>query len=131
MAISKTALREKIRNKYLTKITDFLTAEGEEILMIKSNQFCFPVVDENGNEEYIKIVVSVPTGSKDKSSGATIPFDGYGEALGYEVEQKQKKEKAEAAAKKKAEKIKRDKIAREKKAEQQANKEKYQEKKKG
>ena len=90
MATSKTALREKVRNLYLDKITKFLDGEGEEILVIKTNQFCFPVVDDEGNELFIKVVVSVPNGSKDKN-GVTIPFDGYGEAIGYETEKKQRK----------------------------------------
>ena len=126
MATSKTALREKVRNLYLEKITKFLETEGEEILLIKTNQFCFPVVDDDGNELFIKVVVSVPNGSKD-SNGVTIPFDGYGEAIGYETEKKQKEEKKAAAAKKKAEKIERDKLERQRKKEQQANKEKYRE----
>lgn len=126
MATSKTTLREKVRNFYLDKITKFLDGEGEEILMIKTNQFCFPVVDDEGNELFIKVVVSVPNGSKDKN-GATIPFDGYGEAIGYETEKKQKEEKKAEKAKKKAEKIERDKLERQRRKEQQANKEKYRE----
>ena len=120
MATSKTALREKVRNFYLDKITKFLDGEGEEILMIKTNQFCFPVVDDEGNELFIKVVVSVPNGSKDKNGG-------YGEAIGYETEKKQKEEKKAEKAKKKAEKMERDKLERQRKKEQQANKEKYRE----
>ena len=103
MATSKTALREKVRNFYLDKITKFLDGEGEEILMIKTNQFCFPVVDDEGNELFIK------------------------EAIGYETEKKQKEEKKAEKAKKKAEKMERDKLERQRKKEQQANKEKYRE----
>jgi hypothetical protein len=127
MATSKTDLRGKKRNFYLDKITKFLDSEGEEILMIKTNQFCFPVVDDEGNELFIKVVVSIPNGSKDPETGAIIPFDGYAEAIGYETEKKQKEEKEAEKAKKKAEKIKRDKLERQRRKEQQANKEKYRE----
>ena len=116
MAMSKK-VREEIKQKYFDKLTNFLSANGEDVLQIKSNEFCFPICDEEGNEEYIKIVVSIPTGKRNPDK-TVEPFDGYMEAEGYRIEQKAKKEKAEAVAKKKAEKIRKDTAYREKKAEQ-------------
>lgn len=121
MAMSKKS-KETLKQKYYDLITKFLSEQGEDVLQIKSNEFCFPICDEEGNEEYIKIVVSIPTGKRNPDK-TVEPFDGYMEAEGYRIEQKAKKEKAEATAKKKAEKIRRDTAYREKKAEQKAKRE--------
>lgn len=116
MAMSKKS-KESLKQKYYDLITKFLSEQGEDVLQIKSNEFCFPICDEEGNEEYIKIVVSIPTGKRNPDK-TVEPFDGYMEAEGYRIEQKQKKAKAEEIAKKKAEKIRKDTAYREKKAEQ-------------
>lgn len=114
MAISRKTLREKIKQNYTAQLIDFFCKNDEDVLQIKSNEICFPVIDEEGNEDFVKITIAVPTGSRDDNE----PFDGYGKAQEYEMKQKEKKEKAEKAAKKKAEKIKRDEEYRRKKAEQ-------------
>jgi hypothetical protein len=111
-AKSKKSLRENIKAKYTQTLIDFFQSQDEEVLRIKSNEICFPVVDEEGNEEFVKITIAVPTGSREDNE----PFDGYSKAEEYEINQRLKAEKAEKAAKKKAEKIKRDKEYREKKA---------------
>lgn len=114
MAISRKTLREKIKQNYTAQLIDFFCKNDEDVLQIKSNEICFPVLDEEGNEDFVKITIAVPTGSRDDNE----PFDGYGKAQEYEMKQKEKKEKAEKTAKKKAEKIKRDEEYRRKKAEQ-------------
>lgn len=122
MATSKKALKEQIKTKYFDVITNFLAEQGEEILVIKANTFCFPVVDAEGNEDFVKVVISIPTGTRNDDKTVT-PFDGYLEAEGYKIEQKEKKAKAEAIAKKKAEKIRKDEAYRKKKAEQKKQRE--------
>lgn len=130
MADSKNKLREEKRQEYFDLIANFLDKEkGEEVLLIKSNQLCLPVVDKAGNELFIKVVVSIPNGSKDPETGAMIPFDGYEEALGYEVELKNKKQKREEQKKKKQQKIERDKKIREADEKREGNKEEYRKKK--
>lgn len=119
MAVSRKNLRENIKKIYITQLINFFQEKDEDVLRIKSNEICFPVLDEEGNEEFVKITVAVPTGSRDDNE----PFDGYGKAQEYEMKQKEKKEKAEKAAKKKAEKIKRDEEFRRKKAEQKKKQE--------
>lgn len=119
MAVSRKTLRENIKKNYVTQLIEYFKANDEDVLQIKSNEICFPVLDEEGNEEFVKITVAVPTGSRDDNE----PFDGYGKAEEYEMKQKEKREKAEKAAKKKAEKIKRDEEFRRKKAEQKKKQE--------
>ena len=114
--VSRKTLREKIKNDYTEILMSFFNEKGEEVLQTKKNEFCFPVVDSEGNEDFVKITVAIPTGSREDNS----PFDGYGEANSYQLKLKTQEEKAKAAAKKKAEKIKRDEEDRKKKAEQKA-----------
>ena len=118
MAVSRKSLREKIKQLYTAELIQFFTDKEEDVLRIKSNEICFPVLDEEGNEEFVKITIAVPTGSRDDNE----PFDGYGKAQEYEMKLKEKAKKAEKAAKKKAEKIKRDEEYRRKKAEQKREK---------
>ena len=64
------------------------------------------VIDAFKNDEdleddaYVEITVKVPTGSRDGDA-----YDGYALAQEYEMKQKEKAEKAKAAAEKKAAKI--------------------------
>lgn len=94
------------RNYYLTAIAKCLADTGEQILPIASNAFCFPCVTDTGDEAFIKVVVSIPKGSKDD------PFDGFAEAENWEFTKAEKAEKAKAREAKKARKIERDKKAR-------------------
>ena len=109
---------DALRAQYLDLITALLTGAEEEVLRVKSNEIAIPCVDKDGNDSYIVVTVKVPTGSRDGD-----PYDGYGEADSYALSVKQKVEKAEADAKKKAAKIARDEAMRAKKAEQKAKRE--------
>lgn len=104
-AKSITVMRTEKRESFLEKLTEMLSVE-EDVIKVASNGIAFPIVHEDGTEDYIKIVVSIPT--KD--------FDPYGlnEELKMKAEAKAKKE-AEAKAKKEK-KIAEDKARREKKA---------------
>lgn len=115
MASSKKSLNEKLRNSYLTLISDYLKEKGEEILVTGSNEICLPCVDSEGNDEFVVVTVKVPTGSRDGD-----PYDGYSLAEDYAMKQKAKAEKAKESAAKKAEKIAKDKAAREAKAKAKA-----------
>ena len=116
MAKTKKQLHEALRNKYLDLFIQFLTEQGEEVLRIKSNEIAFPVVDEERNDEFIKVAISVPTGSRDDGEA----FDGFGMAEQYAEKVKTDEEKAKAEAEKKAKKIARDKAQREAKAKAKA-----------
>lgn len=114
---SRSQLRAKIRQKYLTQIRDFFESQGEEVLLTKSNQLAIPTCDDENNEETLTITFAVPLGSKADNE----PFDPYTAAEVYAQNTENKRVEAEKRAKAKAEKIKRDKEYREK---QKANKEK-------
>ena len=116
MAKTKKQLHEEIRNRYLALISEHLTAQGEEILRVKSNEIAIPCLDEEGNEEFIVMTFKVPTGSRDDGEA----YDGYGMAEQYAESVVAKEEKAKAEAEKKAKKIAKDKAQREAKAKAKA-----------
>ena len=109
---------DALRNQYLNLITELLAGADEVVLRVKSNEIALPCVDAEGNDSYVVITVKVPTGSRDGE-----PYDGYGEAQSYALSVKQKAEKAEADAKKKAAKIAKDRAYREKQAANKAARE--------
>ena len=113
--ISQKALNEKIRSKYMALIKESLEQLEEDILLTASNEFAIPCVDEAGNDSFITIKFSVPTGSRDGEA-----YDGYAVAEEYTAKLAEKEEKAKALAEAKAKKIARDKANREKLAKSKA-----------
>lgn len=100
-------LKEVVRVQYMNLVRSALEANGEDVLDIASNAFCFPVVDSEGNDLYIRVKVEIPKGSKDE------PFDGYAMRDDYTLKCAEKAAKAEKAKAEKAKKIERDKKQRE------------------
>ena len=112
MAKSRKTLREEMKEYYVKKLLEIFS-ESEDVLRVGSNEIAFPIVDAEGNEDFLVITAKIPTGA----NKGTEPYDGYAMAQEYEMKQKQK---AELAAKKQAEKekkIKRDEEYRRKKKE--------------
>ena len=117
MAKSKKVLHEGIRNRFMEKVINQLTEnEGEEVLRVKSNEIAIPTLDEDGNEEWCVITFKVPTGSRDDGEA----YDGYGMAEDYTAHETEKAEKAAKAKAEKEKKIARDKAQREAKAKARA-----------
>lgn len=104
--MAKETAKDILRNEYLNFVSKALADNGEEVLEIASNAFCFPVVDKEGNDLFVRIKVEIPTGSKDE------PFDGYALQEDYKIHLAEKAEKAKANAEKKARKIEKDKKQR-------------------
>lgn len=102
----KLAIANALRSQYLGKLSEYLTANGEDVALIASNIINLPIVTEDGEEGWIEISVKVPKGTKDEE------YDGYARRDDYTMKCE---EKAEKQAKKEAEKAK--KIAKKKKEE--------------
>lgn len=102
MAKSRRTLQNELRLEYLGKFMDFLAKE-EDVLRTGSNELAFPVIDSEGNEEFIQIVVKVPTGSRDGE-----PYNGYHMAEEYSLKLKLQQKKEEEAKIAKEKKIARD-----------------------
>ena len=99
----KLAVANAIRAAFVAKLTAFFTDAGEDIGLISSNVFNFPIVTEDGEEAWVEISVKVPKGTKDEE------YDGYARREQYDIacqEKADKKAKREAASKAKKEKVK-------------------------
>lgn len=116
---SNAVLNNELKKFYLDKIRNLLEGLDEDVMQVKSNELAFPVVDSEGNEKSIVIVVKVPTGA----NKGTEPYDPYAMKEEFDLKEKAKKEKAEKLAKAKAEKIAKDKARREAEANLKAKRE--------
>ena len=99
---------DALRTKYTDVIREAMAKLGEDVLVTGSNEIAFPVVDINGEDNWVTVTVKVPTGSRDGE-----PYDGYGMATDYEMKVKVKAEKAAKDKAAKEAKIARDKAIRE------------------
>lgn len=116
---SRKALREELKLEYVETLTEFLSERGEEVLRVGSNEISFPVIDSEGNEDFIVLVVKIPTGA----NKGTEPYDAYSMAEDYQIKLVQKAESKKKAEELKAKKIERDKKYREKLAKMKEEKE--------
>lgn len=107
--MSKKA-NDALRASYVAKLIDRLKAD-EDVLRVDSNKIAIPVVDCEGEDNWVIFTVTVPTGSRDGDI-----YDGYSEAESYAMKSAEKEAKAKEAAVKKAAKIARDQKMREDKA---------------
>ena len=114
MAKSKKQLHEELRAKFLQQYVEFMRGQGEEVLIVASNEICIPCVDSEDNDEYMLVRFKVPLGSKDEV------YDGYEMAKEYAMKCEEKAEKERLANEKKQRKIAKDKADREAKAKAKA-----------
>ena len=112
MATSNKVLNDKLREQYLSIVSDALLAKDEQVLRVGSNELALPCLDEEGNEKFIVVTIKVPTGSRDGDA-----YDGYSMAEDWEIKCRSKAEAAKKKAEEKAKKIEKDKKKREKKRE--------------
>lgn len=114
---SRTKLRADIKTKVTATLLDYVRATyDEDAALVADNAIMMPVVDAEGNEDYVVFKVTIPIGE----GHGQIAYDGYEAAAAYEREKAQKAEKKAAAEAKKAAKIAKDKAAREAKAKAKA-----------
>ena len=111
--MTRKELRNELKTMYIEKVSEFLSGIGDEVLRTKEHEIAIPVVDKEGNEDFIKITVAIPTGA----NKGTEPYDGYSMAEEYRLKTEEKERKAKEKAAAKAKKIERDKKYREKKEE--------------
>ena len=118
MAISRKTQNEKFKQEFLVKLQELLSSENEDVLRVASGALALPFVNANGDDEWLKVTISVPTGTREGE-----PYDGYADADNFKLETTVKAEKAEQTAAAKAKKILKDTETRKKKAEQKAARE--------
>lgn len=100
MSKSKAELETAIRNDILNAITEMLTAKLEtDVLPVSASELAIPVLDEEGNEKFALVKVSIPRGTRNGSGYDA--YDGYAAADEYKAEQEEKAAKRAASAAKK------------------------------
>lgn len=77
--IDKTVVRDSILNRIVTMLTN----DGDDPHPIKSGEIMMPVVDDEGNEFFAVIKVTIPRGKRE--NGTYKPYDGYAAAQEYEA----------------------------------------------
>ena len=120
--MTKAQLETAIRNRFLDLIRESISTQMEtDALPVSASEIAVPCLDDEGNEKWALIKVSIPRGTR--NGNGYDPYDGYAVAEDYAIDCEEKaQKKADAEAKKQA-KIARDEKARaEKKALAEANK---------
>ena len=81
--MGKEAKRNTRKNEVLEKVMEFLRKEyGTDVEKVSTSEAMMPAVDENGNEFYYVMKISVPRGSRNGSGGYT-DYNGYEAAKEY------------------------------------------------
>jgi hypothetical protein len=106
--LTRKQLDEKLKLNILEKVSTFLENDGEEVLRTKSNIIALPAVDEEGNDTYVTITFSVPTGTRQGDA-----YNGHEEAINYAHDVNEKAKKKAAKAEEDAKKAAKDKAKRE------------------
>ena len=120
--MTKAQLETAIRNRFLSFISETISQEMEiDVLPVSASELAVPCLDDEGNEKWALIKVSIPRGTR--NGAGYDPYDGYAVAEDYRIDCEEKaQKKADAEAKKQA-KIAKDEAKRaEKKAVAEANK---------
>jgi hypothetical protein len=107
--MSKKA-NDALRAKYIAALMEKFK-DDEDVMRTGTGEIAFPVVDEEGEDNWVVITVKIPTGSRDGDA-----YDGYSMAEDYAMNVAKKETKAKEAAVKKAAKIARDEKMRKQKA---------------
>lgn len=95
--------QDKKRTEFLKKLIAFIESEGDEAIQIKKNEVAFPIVFNNGDEAFMKLAVSIPSGGRDGDI-----FDAYSLREEFEINEKKKAEMAKRKEEDKKKKIERD-----------------------
>ena len=83
---SKASLENGLRNKFLKFLTDSIVKEYEtDVLPVSASEITIPCLDEEGNEKFVLIKVSIPRGTRNGEGGYN-PYDGYAAAEAYRDE---------------------------------------------
>lgn len=78
--MTKSQLATKKREEILAMFMEYLADLGEDVMRESGNSLVFPSTDDEGNELFVKVAVSIPRG--DRSGEA---YDGYSAAEDYKL----------------------------------------------
>ena len=107
MAMNVRDMDNTLKVEYLEQVRAMFSEAGEDVQRVGSNEIAFPIVDAAGNEKWMIVKFTIPTGSRDGDA-----YDGYAMAEDYQIKLRAKEDKkrererktAERKAKKESEK---------------------------
>lgn len=106
--MNTTTLNANLRNNILKDLIEFVVTKYDaEAISVDSGAIAIPVVDEEGNEKYAKIVVSIPRGTRNGNGGYN-EYNAYEEEKAYKLDLEDKEAKRKASEAKKEAKRKAD-----------------------
>ena len=100
--MSAKSITDNLRNSWVDRLKDLLKDE-DEVLQTASGTLYVPVLDEEGNERWVKLSVIIPKDATEENG-----TDGYSLAKEYQIKVAEAEAKAKEKAEAKAKKIKRD-----------------------
>ena len=106
--MGKEAKRNDQKNQLLVDFQNFMSEKYNiDVLSVGPSELAIPAVDDEGNEYFNLLKLSVPRGTRNGEGGYN-PYDGYAAAEDYkfELEEKAAKKAASEAKKAAAEKAK-------------------------
>ena len=104
--MSMASMETAIRNDFISNISGFIEDwRGTDALQVSASEIAIPVVDEEGNEKFVLIKISVPRGTRN-GDGTYTPYDGYAAAEDYRLDLADKADKKRAREEKKEREIK-------------------------
>ena len=112
--MTKAQVENALRNKFLSLVSEVISKDEEtDVLPVRASELAIPCLDEEGNDKFVLIKISVPRGTRNGMCGYD-PYDGYAASEAYKLEQESKaQEKAVKKAMKEAEKGKKKKTEEE------------------
>lgn len=103
--MTKAQLETAIRNRFLSFIAQTISQEMEiDALPVSASELAIPCLDDEGNEKWALVKVSIPRGTRN-GSGGYDPYDGYAAAEDFAADLDEKAAKKEASEAKKQAKI--------------------------
>ena len=68
--MTKAQLENKLRNTYLDMIREMVSNQVEtDALTVSASELAIPCLDEEGNEKFVLIKVSIPRGTRNGEGG--------------------------------------------------------------
>lgn len=81
-----TQITNELRDSILKEFLEWRKEMGDDAMMTKGNKFMFPCVDENGDDRFCEVTISIPKGTREGEG-----YDGYAEAEGYLADLEEKR----------------------------------------
>lgn len=98
MTMNVREMDNALKVEYLEQVRAMFTEAGEDVQRVGNNEIAFPIVDAAGNEKWMVVKFTIPTGSRDGDA-----YDGYAMAEDYQMKLRAKEDKKKEQARKSAE----------------------------